>query len=112
MGAGVKAHVVADVHRALVQDDDASGGLRGIGNLVLSWDLGFRAVFIGVGPPGGFRGSENLVFSQVLDVPARHLLKNYSFGSLFEFPRGFPGKVLPGAFLEHPLESPGNVAKS
>ena len=34
--AGVKAHVVADVHRALVQDDDASGGLRGIGNLVLS----------------------------------------------------------------------------
>ena len=41
MGAGVKAHVVADVHRALVQDDDASGGLRGIGNLVLSqvWDF-------------------------------------------------------------------------
>ena len=36
LGAGVKAHVVADVHRALVQDDDASGGLRGIGNLVLS----------------------------------------------------------------------------
>ena len=27
----MKAHVVADVHRALVQDDDASGGLRGIG---------------------------------------------------------------------------------